>query len=50
MSTTPSLPPPAPHMYDESLHTQRNRRLLIVATALMFAAAMYAGYWWTSAR
>ncbi|HEX6949456.1 MAG TPA: efflux RND transporter periplasmic adaptor subunit [Nitrospira sp.] len=50
MSTTPSLPPSAAHMYDESLHTQRNRRLLIVAMALMFAAAMYAVYWWTSAR
>jgi membrane fusion protein (multidrug efflux system) len=50
MSTTHSLPPPAPHMYEESLHVRRNRRLLLVAGALMLAAAAYSLYWWTSAR
>jgi membrane fusion protein (multidrug efflux system) len=50
MSTTHSLPPPAPHLYDESLHAQRNRRLLIVAIVLMLGAVVYGMYWWTSAR
>jgi membrane fusion protein (multidrug efflux system) len=37
-------------MYEESLHAQRNRRLLVVAIVLMLAAVMYGMYWWTSAR
>ena len=49
-TTTHSLPPPAPHMYDESLHAQRNRRLLIVAIVLMLGTVVYGMYWWTSAR
>jgi membrane fusion protein (multidrug efflux system) len=50
MSTTHSILPPAPHLYDESLHAQRNRRLLIVAIVLMLGALVYGMYWWTSAR
>ena len=50
MSTTHSMPLPAPQVYEESLHAQRNRRLLIVAVLLMIAAAVYGIYWWTSAR
>jgi membrane fusion protein (multidrug efflux system) len=37
-------------VYEESLHAQRNRRLLIVAVLMMIAAAVYGIYWWTSAR
>ena len=50
MSTTHSMPPPAPQMYEESIHAQRNRRLLIVTIVLMLAGAAYGIYWWTSAR
>ena len=50
MNTTHSLPPPAPHMYEESFHAQRNRRLLIVAVVLSLAATGYFTYWWTAAR
>ena len=50
MSTTHSMPPPAPQMYEESIHVQRNRRLLIVTVVLMLAGAAYGIYWWTSAR
>ena len=50
MNTTHSMPPPAPQMYEESIHAQRNRRLLIVTIVLMLAGAAYGIYWWTSAR
>lgn len=50
MSTTHSMPPPSPQMYEESIHAQRNRRLLIVAFALLLAGAVYSIYWWSSAR
>lgn len=50
MSHTHSMPPPAPQMYEESIHAQRNRRLLVVALVLMLAGAAYCAYWWTSAR
>ena len=50
MSTTASMPPPAPHLHEESIHAQRNRRLLIVVIVLMLAGLAYGIYWWTSAR
>ncbi|ALA59625.1 HlyD family secretion protein [Nitrospira moscoviensis] len=50
MSTTHSVPPPAPHLYEESLHAQRNRRLLLVALVLALAGLAYGVYWWTTAR
>lgn len=50
MSTSHSVPPPASHLHEESLHAQRNRRLLIVAIVLMIGAVVYGMYWWTSAR
>lgn len=50
MSTTHSTPPPAPHLYAESLRSQRNRRLLIVILALGLAGLAYGAYWWTTAR
>ncbi len=50
MSNTHSIPPPSPHLIDESLHTQRNRRLLIVALVLSLAGLTYGIYWWTTAR
>ena len=39
MSTTHSMPPPAPQMYEESIHAQRNRRLLIVSRDSLAGAA-----------
>jgi membrane fusion protein, multidrug efflux system len=50
MSTTHSTPPPAPHLYTESLRSQRNRRLMIVILALGLAGLAYGAYWWTTAR
>ncbi|HKY73479.1 MAG TPA: efflux RND transporter periplasmic adaptor subunit [Nitrospira sp.] len=50
MSTTQSLPPPAPHLYEEGAHAQRTRRLLVVSVVLALAALCYGLYWWTSAR
>lgn len=50
MSTTHSVPPPAPQLYEDSLHAQRNRRLLIVFLALGLAGSAYGAYWWTTAR
>lgn len=50
MSTTHSATPPAPHLYSESLHSQRNRRLLIVAALLGLAGLAYGSYWWTTSR
>ncbi|HET7909339.1 MAG TPA: HlyD family efflux transporter periplasmic adaptor subunit [Nitrospira sp.] len=50
MNTTQSLPPPAPDLYQDPLHAQRNRRLIAVAAVLAVAALGYGLYWWTSAR
>lgn len=50
MSNTHSIPPPSPQLIDESLHTQRNRRLLIVTLVLGLAGLTYGIYWWTTAR
>lgn len=50
MSDTHSIPPPSPQLVEESMHTQRNRRLLIVALALSLAGLAYGVYWWTTAR
>jgi len=50
MSNTHSIPPPSPQLIEESLHTQRNRRLLIVALVLGLAGLAYGIYWWTTAR
>ena len=50
MSDTHSILPPSPQLVEESLHTQRNRRLLIVALALSLAGLAYGIYWWTTAR
>ncbi len=49
MSTHPILPP-APHIYEESIHVQRNRRLLAITLLLLAAAVTYGVYWWTTAR
>ena len=35
---------------EESIHTQRNRRLLLVTGVLLLSMAAYGLYWWTSAR
>jgi len=50
MSTPHSVPPPAPQLVEESLHVQRNRRLLVVLLALTIAGIGYGIYWWTTAR
>lgn len=50
MSISHSMPPPAPHIYEESIHAQRNWRLLMVAIVLVLSALAYGMYWWTSAR
>ncbi len=50
MSNTHFIPPPSPQLIDESLHTQRNRRLLIVTLVLGLAGLIYGIYWWTTAR
>ncbi|WHZ27886.1 MAG: Multidrug efflux system EmrAB-OMF, membrane fusion component EmrA [Nitrospira sp.] len=50
MSETHSILPPSPQLVEESLHAQRNRRLLIVALVLSLAGLVYGGYWWTTAR
>lgn len=50
MSTSHAMPPPAPQMYEESIHAQRHRQLLMVAVALMLAGAAYGIYWWTWGR
>jgi membrane fusion protein, multidrug efflux system len=50
MSTIHSIPPPAPDLYADSLRSQRNRRLLLVAVLVTFAGALYGSYWWTTAR
>ena len=48
--STQSLPPPAPHLYEEAMHAQRNRRLFVVAVVVALAALGYGLYWWTLAR
>lgn len=50
MSTTHSVPPPSPHLYAESLHAQRNRRLLVVGLVLLLGGIAYGAYWWTTGR
>ena len=50
MSDTHSIPPPSPQLIEESLHAQRNRRLLIVALVLSLTGLAYGGHWWTTAR
>jgi len=50
MSTTHSVTPPVPQLYEDALHAQRNRRLLIVLVVLGLAGLAYGAYWWTSAR
>ena len=50
MSTTHSIPPPAPDLYADSLRSQRNRRLLVVTLVLGLAGLAYAAHWWTTAR
>lgn len=35
---------------EESIHIQRNRRLLLVTGVLLLSMAAYGLYWWTSAR
>jgi membrane fusion protein, multidrug efflux system len=50
MSDTHSILPPSPQLVEESLHAQRNRRLLIVALVLSLTCLAYGGYWWTTAR
>lgn len=50
MSDTHFIPPPSPQLIEESLHAQRNRRLLIVALVLSLASLVYGGYWWSTAR
>jgi membrane fusion protein, multidrug efflux system len=50
MSTTHSVPPPAPHLYEGSLHAQRNRRLLMVLVVMLLLGLGYAVYWWTTGR
>lgn len=42
--------PPAPHLYEESLRAQRNRRLLWVALLVVAAGLAYGIYWFTKAR
>jgi membrane fusion protein, multidrug efflux system len=48
LSTTHSTP--LPHPYAESLRSQRNRRLLVVAVLASIAGLAYGAYWWTTAR
>jgi membrane fusion protein, multidrug efflux system len=50
MTTSHSILPPAPHIYEEAIHVQRNRRLLAMTIVLAVAAAAYGIYWWTTAR
>lgn len=50
MSDTHSIPPPSPQLIEESLHAQRNRRLVIVTLVLSLAGLVYGSYWWTTAR
>jgi membrane fusion protein (multidrug efflux system) len=49
MSMTHSMTP-SPSISDQSIHAQRNRRLLLVGGVLFLATAVYGLYWWTSAR
>lgn len=50
MTTTHTTTPPAPHLYEESLRSQRNRRLLWVGLIVILAGLAYGSYWFTKAR
>lgn len=50
MTTAHTTTPPAPQLYEESLRSQRNRRLLWVGLLLVLAGLAYGVYWFTAAR
>jgi membrane fusion protein (multidrug efflux system) len=50
MSTTVPIQPVTPKIRPKAVRASRNRRLLLVAVAVLVAAIGYAGYWWSYAR
>lgn len=50
MTTAHTTTPPAPHLYQDSLRSQRTRRLLWVGFAFVLAAFAYGAYWFTKGR
>lgn len=50
MTTPHTTTPPVPHLYEDSLRSQRNRRLLWVGLLFMLAGFAYGAYWFTKGR